>query len=156
MATQPRLGSFPSQKTASNTWWLDANSSFLFFVHSNSGLFSLGTQPRFWAFYRRLVLPPFQDTCAHNFSHQVLSSSRQIFCPFFQGGLLRFSALSVSWVCYKSFRLVAVLSYSNLSVPYLSPEMIKKYLNILNPRKKMRCQTKNTSSLLSCECMTPH
>ena len=31
--------------------------------------------------------------------------------------------------------------------------MIKKYLNILNPSKKRRCQTKNTSLLL-CERMT--
>ena len=61
-----------------------------------------------------LVLPPFQDGHARKLSNQVLSSSRQIFCPFFQGALL-FTAVSVSISlgCYESFLPVAVLSYPN-------------------------------------------
>ena len=120
----------------------------------------VGTQPRFCPFYCCLVLPPFQDTYARKVSYRVLSSSHQMSCPFFQRALL-LTALSISWGCYKSFLPVAVFSYFIsviCSVPYpyknyLSPAMIKKYLNVLKPRKKKRGQTKNTSLLL-CERMT--
>ena len=59
----------------------------------------------------------------------------------------------------RSFQLLSsiilfVLSVRSISYKnYLSPEMIKKYLNILSPTKKRRCQTKNTSLQL-CERMT--
>ena len=41
---QPRFGSFPSQKTASLTWCLDANSKFLSFGHSTDVLALLPSQ----------------------------------------------------------------------------------------------------------------
>ena len=71
------------------------------------------------------------------------------------------TALSVSGGSYKSFLPVVVLSYSVCvicSTPYpyknyLSPKMINKYLNILHPRKKRLCETKDTSLLL-CSRMT--
>ena len=61
-----------------------------------------------------LVLPPFQDAHARKLSNQVLSSSRQMSCPFFQGALLLTAvSVSISLGCYKSFLPVAILSYPN-------------------------------------------
>ena len=112
--------------------------------------YPLVTQPRFWPFVCCLVLLPFQDSYACKLSHRVLSSSLLISCPFFQEAL-PLAALFLEVVINLSFQLLSSvilfvssvhsISYKN----YQSPEMMKKYLNTLSPRKKRSCQAKNTS-----------
>ena len=120
-------------------------------LNANSRQFSLVTQPRFWPFFCCLVLPAFQDTYARKLSHRVISSSLKFSLHFFREPcrlllcFLRLLSIFSSSCCPQLFYLCHL---------YLSPEMIKKYLNILNPREKRR-QTKKTSPLLD-ERMTAH
>ena len=138
------LGPFPL-KPASFNWCLDANSKLLSFGHSTEVL-ALLLLPCTSSFFKILMLVSYFNKYFHQAFkfpvHFFREPCRLLPCLFLEDVInLSFHLLSSIILFVKSVRSI---SYKN----YLSPEMIKKYLNILNFRKKRRCQTKNTSLLL--------
>ena len=133
-------GPFTLTKTLWLTWCLDANSRLfsLWTLNQGSSPFAAAL---YFLLFEILLLISYLD----KYFHQAFKFP----VHFFREPYHLLLCLFLEVVINLSFQSLSSINLFVSSIKnYLSPEMIKKYLNILNFRKKRRCQTKNTSLLL--------